>query len=101
MNKPLGYYTSYVPGDDSYLLQLQQKYGSCLHKLSRREQMFLLYSLAADLCSCECGDVREEVIDTAMKCHYELARVDAEGVCEALINQIRCGNNKETHKVID
>lgn len=96
MNKPLGYYTTYVPGDDSYLLQLQKQYGSCLQKLSRREQLFLLQSLAASLCCSELGEVRAEVINSSIECNMRLPKNDVEGLCEALINQIRWGNHKET-----
>lgn len=93
MEKPLGYYTTYVSGDDSYLFDIQKSYGSCLQSMSRREQLFLLYSLASNLCSIASGELRAEVVETAHACNCKLSNDDAEGLCEALINQIRWGNH--------
>ncbi len=96
MNKPLGYYTNYVPGDASYLGELQIQYGSCLQKLTRRERLFLLNSIASSLCRNECGDIRGEVVTTSHDIAGRLSTADEEGLIEALINQIRWGNYAET-----
>lgn len=98
MNKPLLYYTSFTPGDESYLLDLQKNYGKSLEKLTRREQMFLLYSISSHLCCSETGYgyLRLEMINVAKEIQSRLKDVDLEGLCEALINQIRWGNHAET-----
>lgn len=95
MNKPLGYYTSYVP-DDSYLDELQEQYGTCLQKLTRREKLFLLNSITSYMCCHEPGDISGEVVTTSYGIQKRLNNSDKEGLIEALINQIRWGNHGET-----
>lgn len=96
MNKPLGYYIPYVSDDDSYVYLIQKNFGVCLENLSRREQLFLIYSLASNLCAIDSGEVRQEVIETAHACSCKLSIKDVEGLLEALINQVRWGNLTRT-----
>jgi len=96
MNKPLGFYTSYIPGDDSYLEELQEQYGTCLQKLTRREKLFLLNSITSYMCCHEPGDISGEVVTTSYSVVKRLTDSDKEGMIEALISQIRWGNDAET-----
>lgn len=97
MNKPLRFYTSYVSGDDSYLFDLQKDWGCALQKLSRREQLFMLSNLATYLGCIEPGEVRSEVIVSSACAQSRLDNRDIEGLCEALINQIRWGCHEQIH----
>ncbi len=96
MNKPLRFYTSFYSGDEGFLLDLQRDYGCRLQKLSSREQLFLLSHLAAYLGCIEPGEVRSEVIAAAKNIQDRVSNSDVEGICEALINQIRWGSHAET-----
>lgn len=96
MNKPLCYYVNLQYDSDSFLIDLQKQFGSSLDKLTKREQLFLLSSLAARLCCYEKGEIRTEVFTTTCHASGQLTASEQEGVCEALINQIRWGNHAET-----
>lgn len=50
MTHPLGYYTSYTPGNGSYLEVLQNKYGSHLQGLNTRQKLFLIKRIGYQLC---------------------------------------------------
>ncbi|MBA3920259.1 MAG: hypothetical protein H0X31_00550 [Nostocaceae cyanobacterium] len=49
MSNPLGFYTSVMPGDGSYLDVLQQTYGSELEGLTTAQQLILVQGVAAAL----------------------------------------------------
>lgn len=49
MTQPLGYYTSYIPGNGSYLEVLQKKYGCNLQGLNTRQKLFLIKRLGYQL----------------------------------------------------
>ena len=93
MSKPLGYYTSYTPGDRSFLDQLQETYGSKFEVLSKREKFFLIESIASNL-----GDSleelpRDEIYQLQLSINTNLSESDKAGLIEALINQLRWGQN--------
>lgn len=95
MSKPLGYYTSYTPGDDSLLERVQEKYGSSFEKITKREKLVILTVLASHIgCQLE-GDVRSEIFALAKDMTSELSLSDQAGVMEAIISQIRWGQNAE------
>ena len=96
MPKPLGYYTSHTPGDNSLLASLEQQYGSTLEKISKREKLAILTILASDLgCEME-GGCREEIFVMSKEITNRLSMSDRAGIMEALIAQIRWGQNAET-----
>ncbi|MBW4425334.1 MAG: hypothetical protein KME50_13010 [Nostoc desertorum CM1-VF14] len=95
MSKPLGYYTSYTPGDDSLLERVQEQYGSAFEKISKREKLSILMILASNLgCQLE-GDVRGGIYAVAREMTDQLSLSDQAGVMEAIISQIRWGQNYE------
>ena len=95
MSKPLGYYTAYTPGDDSFLETVQEKYGSGFEKISKREKLVILTVLASHLgCQLE-GDVRGEIFAIAREMTDQLSPSDQAGIMEALVSQIRWGQNAE------
>jgi len=49
MSNPLGFYTSVMPGDGSYLDALQQEFGSELEGLTTAQQLILVQGVAAAL----------------------------------------------------
>ncbi|MBC1218474.1 hypothetical protein GNF10_17420 [Nostoc sp. UCD121] len=95
MSKPLGYYTAYTPGDDSLLDEVQRKYGSAFEKMSKREKLSILMILASSLgCQLD-GGVRGEIYSIAREMTDQLSLSDQAGIMEAIISQIRWGQNYE------
>jgi hypothetical protein len=95
MSKPLGYYTAYTPGDDSLLEKLQEEYGSTFEKIAKREKLVILTVLASHLgCQLD-GDVRSEIFAIAKQMTNQLSPSDQAGVMEAIISQVRWGQNAE------
>ncbi|MEH2068918.1 MAG: hypothetical protein V7K47_12280 [Nostoc sp.] len=89
MTKPLGYYTSHTPGDNSLLDVLQKQYGTSFEKISKREKLAILTVIASDLgCEME-GDCREEIFVMSKEITNRLTISDRTGIMEALIAQIR------------
>ncbi|MBC1241860.1 hypothetical protein [Nostoc sp. 2RC] len=93
MTKPIGYFTSYTPGDGSLLESLQEEYGSCFEQISRREKLFLISSLASQLCEQAPGRCRDEIYVVGYQVNSSLSVKDREGLLEALIHQTRCGQS--------
>ena len=95
MSKPLGYYTGYTPGDDSLLERLQSEYGATFEKISKTEKLVILTALASHLgCQLE-GEVRSEIFAIAKEMTQQLSLSDQTGIMEALVSQIRWGQNAE------
>lgn len=97
MSKPIGYFTSTMPGDGSYLDELQSMFGSRFEKLGRTEKILILQSVLQNLLQAETAahglestaqaialassitpDIRESV---TLEEHL--------GLAEALINQLK------------
>lgn len=91
MSKPLGYFTSHTPGDGTFFDALETEYGSQLEKLTRRQKLYLITAIAADLaCQCPEGDVSVcQVSHIPLRVHDQLSTQDAEGLIECLIAQVR------------
>lgn len=94
MSKPLGYYTSYIPGDGSVLDKLDDEFGSNLEKLTTKEKLFLIGALGAQLCADQSGEVSCPVKSIYPKIVL-MPTGDIEGLIEALIAQVRWGQNAE------
>jgi hypothetical protein len=88
MTKPIGYWTSYTPAQNSYLDEIQLKYGSRLESLSLKEKMFLIISLSTHLACTSPGECRDEIYGVAHELKG-LPASDQEGMIAALIEQIR------------
>lgn len=95
MSKPLGYYTSYTPGDNSPLDALANTYGSRLEQISHREKLFLISSIASHICMFKPGECRNEIYKLSVSLLDLLQPEEIEGLLEALINQIRCEKDNE------
>lgn len=95
MSKPLGYYTSHTPGDNSLFDLLQEKYGATLEKITKREKLSILMILASNLSHHLEGGVRGEIYADAREMTEKLSLSDQAGIMEAIISQIRWGQNAE------
>ncbi|MBN3957493.1 hypothetical protein [Nostoc sp. NMS8] len=96
MSKPLGYYTAHTPGDGSYLELLEERYGATFEKITKKEKLFLVAAIADQLCAEQDGDPRIEIKQLPSEMYKNsLADSDLMGLLEALIAQIRWGQQHE------
>ncbi|MHC5914883.1 MAG: hypothetical protein ACYTXE_28705 [Nostoc sp.] len=97
MSRPLGYYTSHTPGDGSYLELLQEKYGAAFEKMTKQEKLFLVQAIAAQYSVELDGDPRIEIKQLPAEMYKNsVSYSDLLGLLEALIAQIRWGQNAES-----
>jgi hypothetical protein len=89
MSKPIGYYTSHTPGDGSLFDDMTESYGAKLEQISHREKLFLISSLASQLCVEKTGDCRNEIYELSAEIMEILTPGDIEGLIAALIDQVR------------
>jgi len=97
MSKPIGFYTSAMPGDGSYLDSLQQQYGSTFEQLSKIEKLLLLHGVVQNLLSAEINIQGSTVAASAVSTVSTIAqsinkRVTLDehlGLASALINQLK------------
>ena len=93
MSKPLGYYTNFTEGDDTLLGTLQDNYGSAFEKMTKREKLVILTALSSHIgCQLE-GDCRAEIFTVAKQITQQLTIADQAGIMEAIIAQVRWGQN--------
>lgn len=94
MSQPLGYYTNHTPGDGTLFDALEHEYGSMLEKLTRRQKLYLIMAIAADLAvQCPDDDISVcQVSHIPLQVHDQLTASDAEGLIECLIAQVRGRN---------
>lgn len=90
MTKPIGYYTDVT----SYLGEMQITYGSRFELMTKREKLFLITAIAAHLNCLESGVMRNEMFAIRAQVN-ELPINEQEALLEALIAQIRWGQNAE------
>lgn len=97
MSKPIGYFTSTMPGDGSYLDELQQQYGSTFEKLGRTEKLLILESVVKNLLQAETAAHGIKATTSSMALASSIIpniRESVEigehlGLAEALINQLK------------
>ncbi|MBE9235847.1 hypothetical protein IQ227_07300 [Anabaena aphanizomenioides LEGE 00250] len=92
--KPLGYYTSYVPGTGGVLEDLQTKYGCHLQRLNTRERLFLAKKLILQInkeLACD-GDLIDELNDLANNQIRPLSVGDKLGIIRCLVNEVENDN---------
>ncbi|MBW4673356.1 MAG: hypothetical protein KME52_04865 [Desmonostoc geniculatum HA4340-LM1] len=95
MTKTVLYYTNYKPGDGSFLEKLQQQYGSKFEQMTRREKLLLIECIAGDLGESSLEELpRDEIYHLQVEVNTKLSSDDKTGLIEALINQIRWGQNQ-------
>ncbi|MBG1270816.1 hypothetical protein [Nostoc sp. WHI] len=97
MSKPLGFFTSTMPGDGSYLDEMQSVYGSTFEKLGRTEKLLVLESVVKNLIVAETA--AHGINSTAQAMAHassitpgirESVGIDEHlGLAEALINQLK------------
>ncbi|MDQ3018841.1 MAG: hypothetical protein M3Q64_03155 [bacterium] len=93
MSKPIGHFTSYTINDGSLLELLQEEYGSTFELMTRREKLFLISAIAAQLCDQAPGRCRDEIYVVGHQANSSLPAADREGLVEALTNQVRWGRS--------
>ncbi|MCC2695225.1 hypothetical protein [Nodularia sp. LEGE 04288] len=97
MTKPLGYYCAVTPGDESFLDELQNEYGSTLEKLTTLQKLHILNALILN-----CINAQTQLIGTipadeelaAMSNTVEAIRQrlpigEHLGLADAIINQLK------------
>lgn len=89
MSKPLGFYTSYTPGDGSPLEQLQEQWGAYFEKMTQTDKAYILHAIAENYYIEEPNSPSEQVQETFRELILNLPTHDQLGIAEALINQIR------------
>lgn len=91
MTKALGCYVTFF-GRDNLLAAIEDRYGSHLEKLSHKEKMILILSVATSLDQdCPTQTTRDEVYAIANKINEKLSIHEREGLLEALVTQLRWG----------
>ncbi|MHC5722630.1 MAG: hypothetical protein ACYTXY_00415 [Nostoc sp.] len=97
MSKPIGFFTSAMPGDGSYLDYLQSIYGSTFEKLSKTEKLLILESVVKNLIVAETGmhglNYRAAAVAQASSItpgiRESVSLSEQIGLAEALINQLK------------
>jgi len=69
MTKPIGYYTSYTPGDEGLLAEMQEAWGAQFQLLTNTERTWMIHRISEKLCE----TFREEEGDDSVR----------QGVCDA------------------
>lgn len=100
MSKPIGYFTSYTINDGSLLESLQEEYGPTFERMTKREKLFLISAVAAQLCDQAPGRCRDEIYVVGHQINSSLPMDDRYGLVEALINQVRYGQSLTQTEVL-
>jgi hypothetical protein len=91
--KPIGYYTSYTPGEESLLAEMQEAWGAQFQKLNNAQRLWFIRALAEDLFEEEPGSDAEHKHDDevaeAIERFSELTSADKVGLMEATVQQLR------------
>lgn len=93
MTKPFGYYTAYTPEDDSFLESLQQTYGDDFCTLNKKDKLALIAVISTQLCVEQPGLTLDETYDLGKRINNNLSISDRAGMIEALIAQVRWGQD--------
>jgi hypothetical protein len=103
MTKPIGYYTSVMPGDGSYLDELQEEYGSTFERMPRTLKAHLLVEIAKSLLTAEVSITGTIQADIELQSKEEIAQniyrsvpiKEQIGWAEAIINQLKAPRGEE------
>ncbi len=94
MTKPLGYYTSYTPGDEGLLAEMQEAWGSQFEELTNVERTWMIMKIGENLCAdfdeTEDDNSLRDGIEKAVEriCSDELSIGDQLRLIEALVYQV-------------
>ncbi len=97
MTKPIGYYCSVTPGDESFLDYLQNQYGSTFEKLTKLQKLQILVSLIGNLTQTEIKMIgsypatqeMNAIAPTLAEIREHLKLGEHLGLAEAIINQLK------------
>jgi len=95
MTKPLGFYTSFTPGDDGLIAEMQEAWGAQFELLNNVERTWMILKIAENLCADFSNEIEDdsvrEGVETAVKriCEDELSKSDQLGLLDALVNQVK------------
>lgn len=97
MTYPLGYFTDHTPGNGGLLDELEKNYGSTFEKLTRRQKLYLITAIAADLACRSEGDdaLLSQVAHVPILVHEQLDQRNTEGFLRFLASQVRFGNHAQ------
>lgn len=97
MVKPIGFYASVMPQDESYLDEMQEKYGSTFADMPRTLKAALLMKVAENLLATEVqmsgtmiaqGELAE-LHNISTEIHRCVTISEQLGLAEAIVNQLK------------
>lgn len=94
MTKPIDYYTSYTPGDDGLLAEMQESWGAQFQSLSNVERTWMIVKIAENLCADFCDETEDDSVHPGVEkaveriCEDELSKGDQLRLIQALLNQV-------------
>lgn len=94
MTKPIGYYTSYTPGDDGLLSDMEEAWGSQFQSLTNVERTWMIAKIAANLNADFCDSGQEDFISSEVERSVEEIRKnvlswgDQLRLIQALVSQV-------------
>lgn len=101
MTKPIGFYTSVMPDDGSYLDELQEQYGSTFADMPRTLKAALLMKVAENLLATEVqmsgtlvsnGELAD-LLPISAEIYRRLTIREQLGLAEAIVNQLKQRRN--------
>jgi hypothetical protein len=92
MAETLDYYLDFQPGEDEFLDSLVNEHGDYLEKLTKREKLFILGSLANKVGFEEPGVVVDSIYQLVQECYFKMSPSDLLAFMGALCEQIRWGH---------
>jgi hypothetical protein len=93
---PLSDYLDSQPGEDEFIDNLIEEYGDYLEKLTKREKLFILGSLANKVGFEEPGVVVDSIYQLVQACYFQMSLSDLLAFMGALCEQTRWGHYAET-----
>ncbi|MHC5819282.1 MAG: hypothetical protein ACYT04_26230 [Nostoc sp.] len=97
MTKPIGYYSSVMPGDGSLLDELQEEFGSTFEELNRLEKLLLLHLLTTNLLQTEikmvgsypASQAQTRMTPVMSDVNKKLLMGEHLGLVDAIVNQLK------------
>ncbi|QKQ75671.1 hypothetical protein [Nostoc sp. TCL240-02] len=91
MAKPIGYWTTFQPGDQSLLSQMEGAWGSHFEGLNEAERVWMVYQLASQLLLDAEGSVSDTVQQVIQHTKTGVDNLNKLGLMQALIEQVKGG----------
>ena len=90
MNKPLGYYTNYTPGDEGLLAEMQETFGAQLQALNNSQRFWMIIRLAESFSDeNETENEHNSDVENSIERFDELTEGDRIGLMSALVAQVK------------